>query len=259
LKNLTDINHEANIEDQYLEFSKRYPLEQLEGCISVSSDSPSRPDTIRLINKFPNIHGVFGIHPLYAEQYTSICEQEILQAMSNSKTVAYGEIGLDYHIFEGVDYAQPIEQKKIFEQQMKHAIDVKKPIVIHTREAEEDTFNMMKQYIPKSWKIHVHCYTDSLDFAKKLLSEWDNLYIGFTGVITFKNSKDLQNVAKELPLDKLLLETDGPFMAPIPFRGKTCHPGHIPYIAQQIAELKKVPVEEVYIAARHNTKAMYGI
>ena len=142
---------------------------------------------------------------------------------------------------------------------MEHAIRLKKPIVIHTREAEEDTFNMMKEYIPQDWKLHVHCFTDSSPFATKLIQEWPNLFIGFTGVVTFKNSLDLQHVVKEVPIDRLLLETDGPFMAPIPHRGKTCHPGHIPHIAKKIAELKATSIERIYEVCRKNTRTMYGV
>ena len=127
--------------------------------------------------------------------------------MKHSKTVAWGEIGLDYHVFEKENYAKPELQRRIFVDQMKHALQLKKPIVIHTREAEEETLSMMKSHLPRDWKIHVHCFTDSLPFAKRLLSEFDNLYIGFTGVITFKNSEVLQNVVKEIPLEKMLLET----------------------------------------------------
>jgi len=142
---------------------------------------------------------------------------------------------------------------------MQHAIRLKKPIIIHTREAEKDTFDLMKQFIPKDWKIHVHCFTDSLNFCHQLLQEWENLYIGFTGIITFKNTQNIQGVVKEVPLDKLLLETDGPFMAPEPERGKVCHSGHIPLIVKRIAELKHMPVSQVYESARSNTTKMFGI
>lgn len=114
---------------------------------------------------------------------------------------------MDYHKFEGKNYAEPDLQKQIFVDQMKHAIAFSKPIVIHTREAEADTFRMMKEYIPRDWKIHVHCFTDSKQFAQQLMSEYPNLYIGFTGVITFKNSEKLREVVKSIPLERLLLET----------------------------------------------------
>eukprot|EP01126_Amoeba_proteus_P039390 TRINITY_DN4149_c0_g1_i10.p2 TRINITY_DN4149_c0_g1~~TRINITY_DN4149_c0_g1_i10.p2 ORF type:complete len:119 (-),score=17.74 TRINITY_DN4149_c0_g1_i10:109-465(-) len=118
----------------------------------------------------------------------------------------------------------------------------------------------MKQYIPQDWKIHVHCFTDSLQFAKTLITEWPNLWLGYSGVITFKkNNQPLQTVVKEIPLDKVLLETDAPFMTPEPYRGKICHPGFIPVIATKVSQLKGVNIDEVYTACRRNTNVMYGI
>eukprot|EP01089_Gocevia_fonbrunei_P020449 TRINITY_DN7633_c0_g1_i2.p1 TRINITY_DN7633_c0_g1~~TRINITY_DN7633_c0_g1_i2.p1 ORF type:complete len:194 (+),score=29.73 TRINITY_DN7633_c0_g1_i2:41-583(+) len=175
--------------------------------------------------------------------------------MSNAKVVAWGEIGLDYHY----DLSDRETQKKVFSQQISKAIELKKPLVIHTREAEEDTYTIMKELVPKDWNIHIHCFTSSKPFAEKLLSEWDNLFIGFTGVITFGTAQNVRDVCKIVPLDRFLLETDGPYMAPTPFRGKTCHSGHIPYIAKKIAEVKEIPIEKVFEEALKNTKRMYGI
>jgi len=245
------------LKDQHI---KKVKNEEFQGCLSVSSDSPSRSDTLKIVDMEPLVWGCCGIHPLYAEQYTPEDEHAILEFMKHPKAIAYGEIGLDYHDFgPEYNYAKPELQHKIFKSQLNHALSLKKPIVIHTREAEEDTMKFMKEFIPQDWKIHVHCYTDSLAFAKKLLAEWQHLYLGFTGVITFKNSTEIQKVVKEIPLDKLLLETDGPFMPPTPFRGKTAHPGHIPYIVQKVSELKGITIEEVYRQTRENTVKMYGI
>jgi len=179
--------------------------------------------------------------------------------MNHPKCVAWGEIGLDYHIFPNHSYAPFDLQKKIFTSQMQHALRLRKPIVIHTREAEEDTLYMMKEYIPKDWPVHVHCFTDSKEFAIRLLQEYSHLYIGFTGVITFKTSQSLRDAVSAVPLNRLLLETDGPFMAPEPHRGKTCHPGHVPLIADKIASLHQISVENVYEQIRKNTEDMYGI
>eukprot|EP01103_Thecamoeba_quadrilineata_P008758 TRINITY_DN1848_c0_g1_i1.p1 TRINITY_DN1848_c0_g1~~TRINITY_DN1848_c0_g1_i1.p1 ORF type:complete len:180 (+),score=26.88 TRINITY_DN1848_c0_g1_i1:320-859(+) len=179
--------------------------------------------------------------------------------MAHSKTVAWGEIGLDYHPFPGHDYAEPSLQRKIFQQQIRLSLEYQKPIIIHTREAEEDTLQMMTEHIPVSWPLHVHCFTDSLEFAQKLMDTFPNLWFGFTGVITFKNSSELQRIVKEIPLNRILLETDGPFMAPIPYRGKVCHPGHVMNIAEKIAEIKQKSLDEICQVSRYNTKLMYGI
>jgi len=154
--------------------------------------------------------------------------------MQHPKSIAYGEIGLDYHDFGSkYNYAKPDLQKTIFIQQIADALNLNKPMVIHTREAEKDTLLMMKERIPQNWKIHVHCFTDSWDLANELMSYYPQLYIGFTGVITFKNSNEIRNVVKNVPLNRLLVETDGPFMAPVPYRGGTAHPGHIPTIVKK--------------------------
>eukprot|EP01127_Copromyxa_protea_P013621 TRINITY_DN3689_c0_g1_i2.p1 TRINITY_DN3689_c0_g1~~TRINITY_DN3689_c0_g1_i2.p1 ORF type:complete len:283 (-),score=49.95 TRINITY_DN3689_c0_g1_i2:27-875(-) len=230
---------------------------KLTGILSVSSDRASTQATLNLLS-CDNVYGAFGIHPLYAYEYEE-GEVEKVEAMEHPKAVAYGEIGLDYHKWPAsYNYAQPDLQKKIFISQIKHALELQKPIIIHTREAEEDTMSIMKEYIPKDWKIHVHCFTDSLEFSQRLIAEWPNLWIGFAGVVTFKNSKALQKVAAELPLDRLLLETDAPFLTPEPYRGKTCHPGHTPLIAAKIAQLKGIDVGDVYKACRENTTKMYG-
>ena len=132
-------------------------------------------------------------------------------------------------------------------------------MIIHTREAEEDTLTILKAEAPRDWKIHVHCFTSSPAMAEALLAAFPGLCLGFTGIVTFKNAQELQSVAAATPLQRMLLETDGPYLAPIPFRGKPAHPGHIPHIAAKIAGLKGVPVEEVYLHARENTRRVYGI
>jgi TatD DNase family protein len=232
----------------------------LDAVISVASDTDSRLGTLQLINSVPNIYGGFGIHPLYAKEYNPQTEIDLIQIMENPKTIAWGEIGLDYHEFgPQFSYAKPELQKSVFISQMKNAINLKKPIIIHTREAEEETFNLMKEYIPNDWKIDVHCYTDSLDFALKLLKEWENLYLGFSGVITFKSAHQLRQVVQSVPLEKLLIETDGPFLAPEPFRGKTGHPGYIPLIVSKIAEIKSLPPSTIYETTRINTRSIFGV
>ncbi|PRP88267.1 hypothetical protein PROFUN_03376 [Planoprotostelium fungivorum] len=232
---------------------------KLEAIVSVASDSESQLDTMHLIDNVSEAFGVFGIHPLYAQQMTEEVVERMESYMKHPKTVAWGEIGLDYHPFPGYNYAAPDLQKETFIRQMSLAIKHEKPIVIHTREAEADTLDLMKKHLPRDWPLHVHCFTDSPQFARDLIAEFDNLFIGFTGVITFKNSTDLRKVVEVVPLDRLLLETDGPFMAPIPHRGKVCHPGHVPFIADQIAKTKQVPVDLVYSTCRANTKRMYRL
>uniref|UniRef100_A0A6B2LDR2 TatD related DNase n=1 Tax=Arcella intermedia TaxID=1963864 RepID=A0A6B2LDR2_9EUKA len=231
-----------------------------EAFLSVASDTETRLPTLRLIQDHPNIYGSFAIHPLYAYEYTDQAEAEILQCVASPKAVALGEIGLDYHDFgPKYSYAQPPLQQRIFRAQMQHALRLQKPIIIHTREAEPDTMSLMKEFIPPDWPVHVHCFTDSKEFAMSLVREWRNLYIGFTGVVTFKNSKKICDVLKGVPLDRLLLETDGPFMSPEPYRGKVCHPGYVPFIVKKISEIHQTSVLDIYQHTRLNTTRIFGI
>lgn len=224
------------------------------GCITISCDPASIPATKSLMAQ-EGVHAAFGIHPHDAKAYSDEIEEVIRQAMADPKTVAWGEIGLDYHY----NMSSPDLQRDVFRRQIRMGIACGKPLIIHTRKAEDDTLAILREEVPRDWPIHVHCFTSSRNLAERLLEAFPNLRLGFTGIVTFKNAEDLREVVKATPLDRLLLETDGPYLAPVPHRGKPAHPGHIPLIAERIAELKGVDVTEVYRAAREGTRAVYGI
>jgi TatD DNase family protein len=224
------------------------------GCITISCDPDSIQPALALMEA-PEVFGAFGIHPHDAKAYGDGLEASLQAAITHPKAVAWGEIGLDYHY----TMSPPDVQKSVFARQINRGVAAGKPLIIHTREAEADTLEILIREAPKEWKIHVHCFTSSPAMAEKLLEAFPNLCLGFTGIVTFKNAQELQAVAAATPLDRILLETDGPYLAPIPFRGKPAHPGHIPFIARKIAELKGIPVEKVYAAARANTLRIYGI
>jgi TatD DNase family protein len=150
-------------------------------------------------------------------------------------------------------------QARAFVAQMALAKELGAPIVVHTREAEEDTLRLMREHLPRDHRIHVHCFTSSARLARELLAHFPNLCLGFTGVVTFKNAPEVREVVAATPLDRILLETDGPYMAPAPRRGEVAHPGHVPYIAAKIAEIKGVSAAEVFVAAREATRRVYGI
>jgi TatD DNase family protein len=236
------------------DFRARFLPAEFAGCITISCDPGSIGATLSLL-KEDLVYGAFGLHPHDAKAYTPELEAQLREAMGAAKTLAWGEIGLDYHY----NMSPPEIQREVFARQIRQGVACGKPLIVHTREAEEDTLDILRREAPKDWRIHVHCFTSSLGMAEKLLEHFPNLCLGFTGIVTFKNAHDLQQVAKATPLGRLLLETDGPYLAPVPFRGKPAHPGHIPYIAAKIAELKGVTLEEVYAAARENTKRVYGI
>jgi TatD DNase family protein len=197
----------------------------------------------------------FGCHPHSSSEYNDEYEKRIINLMSSDLVIAWGECGLDYF-----KLLSPKEiQIEAFRRQLIKAVELGKPIVIHTRHAEEDTMVIMKELIPKEHFIHVHCFTGSLQFAKELIDYYPNLFIGFTGCITFKKSIDEQNVVKGIPIERIVIETDGPFMSPEPLRGETCHSGMIPFIVEKVATLKDMKVEEVYEITLANAKKMYNI
>lgn len=224
------------------------------GCITVSCDPASIRPTLALLRE-DGVHAAFGIHPHDAKAYSDGLEDELRAAMAEARTVAWGEIGLDYHY----NLSPPEVQREVFARQIRAGVACGKPLVIHTREAEADTLDVLSREAPRDWRLHVHCFTSSADMAGRLLEGFPNLKLGFTGIVTFKNAGGLQEVVRATPLRRILLETDGPYLAPVPHRGKPAHPGHIPLIAQKVAELKGVPVEEVYAAAREATREVYGI
>eukprot|EP01116_Phalansterium_solitarium_P010422 TRINITY_DN2517_c0_g1_i1.p1 TRINITY_DN2517_c0_g1~~TRINITY_DN2517_c0_g1_i1.p1 ORF type:complete len:345 (+),score=-53.42 TRINITY_DN2517_c0_g1_i1:48-1082(+) len=229
----------------------RFPP-NLEGVISIYCDpgalSPSFGNWRDQL-EHPQIWGAFGIHPHNAKYYNSNIEQRILECLQHPKSVAWGEIGLDFHY----NHSEPHIQQAVFKQQLVRAVEIGKPIVIHSRNAEDVTWSILMELLPKDWKVHMHCFNESASHAKRLISEFSNLFIGFTGAITFASAQPVCDIIRDVvPLDRILLETDGPYMAPHPSpKGSMSHSGHIPVIAQKIADIKGVSLDEVLTAARH--------
>ena len=224
-----------------------------EGCVHITCD-PATFNAAKEVIKHEGIYVGAGVHPHHAKDYSDEVEEKLKELHKNEKVVAWGEMGLDYHY----NQSPPDVQRDVFARQLKMAISIGKPMIIHTREAEEDTLRIMKEIVPVDWKIHIHCFTSSLTFAQQLMAHFTNLVFGFTGVITFGNAQDVQNVVQNVPIERMILETDGPYLAPAPFRGMVATSGMIPKIADKIASLKGVPVEDVYLHARKNTTKIYS-
>jgi TatD DNase family protein len=194
-------------------------------------------EVLELVKKYPNIYGTIGLHPSEASKYTDKDILLIEKNLSNEKIVGIGEIGLDYHY--GKEDAN--KQKELFIKQLDLARKYKLPVTIHSRDALLDTYQIIKEY--KDLKITYHCYSYSLEHAKELLKL--NVKFGIGGVLTFKNSKVLKEVVKEIPLSNLMLETDSPYLAPEPIRGTKNIPSNVKIVAEKIAEIKNVPYEMV--------------
>ena len=248
---------------------------QLEACLTVAC-SRKAMDAVRDILPKPGVFAAFGCHPLSAHEWNDEMASLVKSMVSDStnSVVAVGECGLDYHYAmkeieadagladdaaRGARWdAVRSKQHDVFVSQMKLAAELNAPLVIHTREAEEDTLRLMRTHLPRDARVHVHCFTSSASLASSLLEQFPNLCLGFTGVCTFKNGGDVRDVVAQTPLDRILLETDGPYMAPAPHRGAVAHPGHVPHIARKIAEVKGVSHAEVFARCRENTRRTYG-
>lgn len=205
----------------------------------VGFDGPSIKKTLELNQQYKNIWSIIGWHPTEASSYTKEVENYLLSHLEDEKVVALGEIGLDYYWME-----DPKEvQEKIFRRQIAMARELKLPISIHTREALEDTYQILKSEDVRDIGGIMHSFSGSAEEMKKFLDL--GLHISFSGVVSFKKALDVQEAAKFAPLERLLVETDAPYLAPVPKRGKRNEPGYTRYVVEKIAELKELPFEEI--------------
>lgn len=204
--------------------------------ISGTNDKNNR-EVIELCKKYKNVYGTIGIHPTEIDKITDYSYQIIIDNITNNKIVGIGEIGLDYYWNKD----EKEKQKEIFIKQLDIAQKYNKSVVIHSREAIGDIYEILKDY--PHLKKDIHCFTGSIEMANKFINIGCKLGIG--GVLTFKNSK-LKEVIKEIPIQAILLETDSPFLTPEPFRGRKNEPYNVMYVANKIAEIKGISVEEVF-------------
>ncbi|MGM9972957.1 MAG: TatD family hydrolase [Clostridiaceae bacterium] len=222
------------------------------GIINCGSTLEGTIASYELAEKYPFIYAAVGIHPEEAYEYNAAVRNRIIEMAESSKVKAIGEIGLDYYWEEN----PPKEiQLEVFRDQMKLAEELNLPVVIHDRDAHGDTLSIIKEF-PKVKGV-LHCFGGSVEFARECIKE--GYYIGFTGVVTFKNAKKLLEVAKDIPLDRMLVETDAPYMAPVPFRGKRNQSDYIINIINKIAELRETTPEEISRTTIENTKRLFNI
>ncbi len=203
-----------------------------------------------LTNKYEMLYGAIGVHPSEAKTYTSQTTIGIKEYLKNKKIIAIGEIGLDYYW----ETETKELQKEIFRAQLEIGQELNVPVLIHDREAHEDTFEILKDYNLKT--VVYHCFSGTKDYALKCIDK--GYYIAVGGIVTFKNAKDLKETVKAVPLDRLLLETDAPYLAPVPYRGKLNSPKYLKYIAQEIANLKNTNVEEIKNITTQNAKRIFN-
>ena len=220
--------------------------------VTVSVDEPSLDFVSSMVQQFPEVYGSVGFHPHDAAELTEDLEQKIRKlALEEKKLIAIGETGLDYHYM----YSSAEVQQQVFSKQLQLAVELNLPVIMHSREAETDTLNILQAISVPPLGV-AHSFTSSFEMAKTLIEMgW---YIGINGIVTFKNAEDLREVVSWLPLDRLLLETDSPFLAPTPFRGKPNKPAHIPAIATFIAELREISLEELAQQTTANAQRLFN-
>lgn len=205
----------------------------------VGFDAPTIEKSLALSKEYPMIQSIIGWHPTEAGSYTPEVEKNLQELLTTPKVVALGEIGLDYHWME-----DPKEvQAAVFRRQIAIAKEMNLPISIHTRDAMEDTYQILKDEKIQNIGGIMHSFSGDPEWMKKFLDL--GMHISLSGVVTFKKALEVQAVAKEVPLDRLLVETDAPYLAPVPYRGKRNEPGYTRYVVEKIAELRNLPFEEV--------------
>jgi TatD DNase family protein len=212
-------------------------------CISVTL--PDFPQVLALAETNENFYATVGVHPDY-EDITEPTVGELIRLANHPKVIGIGETGLDYFRLTG-----DLEwQRMRFRTHIRAAIACNKPLIIHTRNAAADTIRIMREEGAQQVGGVMHCFTESLDVAKEAIDL--GFYISFSGIVTFKNATLIKEVAKQVPLNRILVETDSPYLAPIPFRGKTNQPSYVKYVAEEIAKLREISFDELAAATTQN-------
>ncbi len=219
--------------------------------LTICTTTKSFDNIINIVNKDPMIYGTFGIHPHESENDIVTKEQIKKNIENHHKIIGIGETGLDFYY----NNSDKKKQIKSFEEHIQASIDLDVPLIVHSRNAEKETFDILNKFKDENLKILMHCFTGSKEFAEKLLKF--NTFFSASGIITFNNATVLQNTFTSLPLDKLLIETDSPFLAPEPNRGKKNEPSFIIFTAEKLAKLKNISTKELIIKTTNNFNSLF--
>lgn len=232
---------------------KNLKTDQIDIIINIGADIASSKSTLNLAQTYDNIYSVVGVHPHSVSELVGVGLDEIEKLARHEKTVAIGEIGLDYYY----ENSPKQLQKEYFIEQIRLAKKLDLPIAIHSREAVKDTLDIIKSEKSSNLRGVMHCFSSSVEIAKEYVKL--GFYIAIGGVVTFKNARVTKEVAKYVPLESLLIETDCPYLAPEPFRGKRNEPKYIKYTAEEIAKIKEVDLEEIAKITSANAKKLFEI
>ncbi len=241
--------------DQLDDVVKRAYKNKIEYLLTICTTLSSFDKIKIIIEKYKNIYGTFGIHPHETEKFSKVDLNLILETKRQfSKVIGIGETGLDYFY----NHSDKSVQKKSFINHIKAAAELNIPLIVHTRNAEKDTLDIIKtEKKNANLKVLIHCFTGSKNFAKKLIDI--NCYISLSGIITFKNSTELVDAVSIIPLDNLLVETDSPYLAPTPYRGKPNEPSYIIHTIDKLSKIKNVPVDVVANQTTNNFIKLFNL
>ena len=228
--------------------SKEVGIEKL---LSICTTDDGFSNILNLVNKDSIIYGTYGIHPHEAKNFKISKNEIIKKVSSNKKIIGVGETGLDFYY----NNSSKTEQINSFLNHINAAIELDVPLIIHSRNAETEILNILSEFVNSKLKILMHCFTGSETFANNLLKF--NSYFSASGIITFKNSTDLQNTFKIIPLDRLLIETDSPFLSPDPFRGKRNEPSFIIHILKKLASIKQIDTNKLDTITTNNFNKLF--
>jgi len=246
------LDHEPMYSDlsNIISRSKKIGVEKI---LSICTTKESFNKIIKIVNFDPIIYGTFGIHP-HETSNNKVTNREIIKNVKNNqKIIAIGESGLDFFY----NHSDRSSQILSFKTHIESSIELNIPIIVHSRNAEKETYEILKSYNQSKLKILMHCFTGSSEFASKLLTL--NSYFSASGIITFKKSIDLQNTFKLIPNDKLLIETDSPYLAPVPLRGKNNEPSYIKYTLKKLSEIKNIELNKIENITSNNFNSLFNL
>ena len=245
----------SNLYDQLDDVVKRAEYNQVKYMLTICTTLESFEKIKLIVEKYKNIYGTFGIHPHETKKYTYIDSKFIYNIKRKyNKIVGIGETGLDFYY----NHSDKKIQKKSFIEHISAASQLNIPIIVHSRNAENDTYEILKSEKRNSdLKVLVHCFAGSKNFAKKLLDI--NCYISVSGIITFKNSNELTDTISSIPIKNLLVETDSPYLAPAPYRGKSNEPSYIIHTVEKLSQIKNLPKESIMKYTTNNFKDLFNL